>query len=57
MRRCSRCGGEGRRRVASTVWRGGDGVPFIGVGRGDGRPGGGGALSRGGWLRKRRRGD
>jgi hypothetical protein len=32
-------------------------VPFIGVGRGDGRPGGGGALSRGGRLWNRRQGD
>jgi hypothetical protein len=33
MRRCSRHGGEGRTSVASAVWRGGDGAPFIVVGR------------------------
>jgi hypothetical protein len=32
MRRCSRREGE-ERRAASAVWRGGDGAPFIGVGR------------------------
>jgi hypothetical protein len=32
-------------------------LPFIGVGRGDGRPGSGGELSRGRQLRERRRGD
>jgi hypothetical protein len=61
MRRCSRREGE-ERRAASAVWRGGDGGAFYRcgeavVGRGDGRPGGGGALSRGGQLRKRSRGD
>jgi hypothetical protein len=44
------------------VLRGGDrGTFYWGeeavVGRGDGRPSGGGALSRGGWLWKTRRGD
>jgi hypothetical protein len=54
-------GGEGR-RAASTSWRGGDrGIFYRGreavVGRGDGRLGSGGAVSRGGRLRNRRRGD
>jgi hypothetical protein len=62
MRRCSRHGGEGSRRAVSAVWRGGDGGTFYRggktvVGRGDSRPGGGGALSRGGRLWKRRQGD
>jgi hypothetical protein len=59
MRRCLRCGGEGRRRAVSAVWRGGDRDTFYRggeavVGRGDDQPGGGGVLSRGGRLRKRR---
>jgi hypothetical protein len=53
MRRCSRHGGVGRRREASAVSRGRDrGVFYRGgeavLGRGDGGPGGSGALSRGG---------
>jgi hypothetical protein len=31
MRRCSTHGGEGTRRAASTVWRGGDGGTFYRV--------------------------
>jgi hypothetical protein len=33
MRRCLKRGGEERRRAVSAVWRGGDGLPFIGSGR------------------------
>jgi hypothetical protein len=55
MRRCSRRGGEGRRRAVRVVWRGGDGGSFYRggqavVGRGDDQLGGGDALSRGGRL-------
>jgi hypothetical protein len=51
MKRCLRCRGEGNRRAVSVVWRGGAGGPFyMGgeamVGRGDGRLGGDGAVSR-----------
>jgi hypothetical protein len=34
MRRCSRCGGEGRRRAVSTEWRGGDKGTFYRGGEG-----------------------
>jgi hypothetical protein len=55
MRRCSKRGGEGRRRAVRVVWRGGDGGSFYRggqavVGRGDDQLGGGDALSRGGRL-------
>jgi hypothetical protein len=39
----------------TAFYRGGEAV--LGWGGGDGRPSGGGALSRGGQLRERRRGD
>jgi hypothetical protein len=45
-----RGGGERPARCGEAETR----VPFIGVGRGDGRPCGSGKLSRGGQLQKRR---
>jgi hypothetical protein len=48
-----RGGGEQQARCGEAETR----APFIGVGRGDGWRGGGGALSRGGQLWKRRLGD
>jgi hypothetical protein len=48
-----RGGGERRARCGEAEM----GAPFIGVGKGDGRPCGGGELSRGGRLWKKRRGD
>jgi hypothetical protein len=52
MRRCLRRRGEGRGggEQRARCGEAETGAPFIGVRRGDGRPDGGGALSRGGRL-------